>query len=55
MKLALIQMESTIGGLEENINRASRFIDEGAGEGSELLVLPEFWSTGYFPLAACRT
>ena len=51
MKLALIQMESTIGGLEENINRASRFIDEGAGEGAELLVLPEFWSTGYFPLA----
>ncbi len=51
MKLALIQMESTIGGLDENISRASHFIDEGAGEGAELLVLPEFWSTGYFPLA----
>ena len=51
MRLALIQMESTIGGLDGNIVRASRFIDEAAGEGAELLVLPEFWSTGYFPLA----
>ena len=51
MKLALIQMESAIGGLEENVTSASRFIDEGAREGAELLVLPEFWSTGYFPLA----
>ncbi len=51
MKLALIQMESTIGGLDENVDRASSFIDEAAGEGAQLLVLPEFWSTGYFPLA----
>ncbi len=51
MRLALIQMESTIGGLDENIARASRFIDEAAAGGAELLVLPEFWSTGYFPLA----
>lgn len=51
MKLALIQMESAIGGLDENIAGATRFIDEAAGEGSDLIVLPEFWSTGYFPLA----
>ncbi len=51
MRLALIQMESAIGGLDENIGRASRFLDEAAGEGAELLVLPEFWSTGYFPLS----
>ena len=51
MRLALIQMESAIGGLDENIVRASRFIDEAAAGGAELLVLPEFWSTGYFPLA----
>ncbi len=51
MKLALIQMESAIGGLDQNIARALGFIDEAAGEGAELLVLPEFWSTGYFPLA----
>ena len=51
MKLALIQMESTIGGLEENVDRASSFIDEAAGDGAQLVVLPEFWSTGYFPLA----
>ena len=51
MRLALIQMESVVGGLDENIARASRFIDEAAGGGGELLVLPEFWSTGYFPLA----
>ncbi len=50
MKLALIQMESTIGGLEENVDRASSFIDEAAGDGAQLVVLPEFWSTGYFPL-----
>ena len=51
MKLALIQMESTIGGLEKNVDRASSFIDEAAGDGAQLVVLPEFWSTGYFPLA----
>ncbi len=51
MKLALIQMESTIGGLDQNIARALGFIDEAAGEDAQLLVLPEFWSTGYFPLA----
>ncbi len=52
MKLALIQMESAIGGIDENITRALRFIDEAAGQGAQLLVLPEFWSTGYFPLSA---
>ena len=31
--------------------RASSFIDEAAGDGAQLVVLPEFWSTGYFPLA----
>ena len=51
MKLALIQMGSAIGGLDENVARASHFIDEAAGQGAQLLVLPEFWSTGYFPLS----
>jgi N-carbamoylputrescine amidase len=51
MKLALIQMQSAVGQVEENIATASPLIDEACAQGARLLVLPEFWSTGYFPLS----
>jgi len=51
MKLALIQMQSSVGQVEENIAKASPLIDEACAQGARLLVLPEFWSTGYFPLS----
>ena len=51
MKLALIQMESAVGEIEANVRRADKFMDQACAQGAELVVLPEFWSTGYFPLA----
>ena len=51
MKLALIQMESAVGEIEANVRRADQFMDQACAQGAELVVLPEFWSTGYFPLA----
>ena len=49
MKLALIQMQSKVGEIEENVDRGCDLIDQACAEGADLIVLPEFWSTGYFP------
>ena len=51
MKLALVQMESVVGQIQENVHRSAEFIDEACVQGAQLVVLPEFWSTGYFPLS----
>ena len=50
MKLALVQMESSVGEIERNVAAACNHIDEAAGGGAECIVLPEFFSTGYFPV-----
>ena len=50
MKLALIQMASPPGQLQENVATACQLVDQAASKEAGLLVLPEFWSTGYFPL-----
>ncbi len=49
MKLALIQMESKIWQIDRNIATALRLIDIAAEQGSEIVLLPEYWSTGFFP------
>jgi N-carbamoylputrescine amidase len=51
MKLALIQMESVVGEIEGNVEKGCGLIDQACGAGAEMIVLPEFWSTGYFPVA----
>ena len=51
MKLALIQMESPVGEIEANVQRGVEFVDQACAQGADLVVLPEFWSTGYFPLS----
>lgn len=46
-KVAAIQMVSTPV-VEENIKTARRLIDEAAGKGADLVLLPEYWpSIGY--------
>ncbi len=50
MKLALVQMESSVGEIERNVAAACNHIDEAVGGGAECIVLPEFFSTGYFPV-----
>ena len=49
MKLALIQMESTVGDIDNNVSTATRLIDDAADAGSKIILLPEYWSTGFFP------
>ena len=50
MKLALVQMESRIGEIEPNVSAACTHIDQAAEGGADCIVLPEFFSTGYFPV-----
>lgn len=50
MKIALIQMQSLVGEIDRNTKVAVEFIDKAANKGADLIVLPEYWSTGSFPL-----
>ena len=50
MKLALVQMESSMGAIESNVSTACAYIDEAAEGSADCIVLPEFFSTGYFPV-----
>ena len=49
MKLALVQMESVMGEVSRNIDAALRLLDQAAASGAEVALLPEYWSTGFFP------
>ena len=45
--ITLVQMNSLLGKPAENFERASASIEEAARRGSDLVVLPELWSTAY--------
>ncbi|RKQ12292.1 carbon-nitrogen family hydrolase [Ureibacillus endophyticus] len=47
MKIGCIQMNVGFGKVEENFERAENLIREAASKGSEIVVLPEMWNTGY--------
>ena len=47
MKIALIQFEGAICEVEANTAHACDLIAEAAGNGADLVVLPELFSTGY--------
>jgi N-carbamoylputrescine amidase len=49
MHIALIQMNSRAGARDENVRRATEFIARAAGDGAQLIVLPEFFNYEYFP------
>jgi len=49
MKVALIQMASKVSEIAANVSIAERLIDQAAAEGAEIVLLPEYWSTGFFP------
>lgn len=49
MRVALIQMCSRTAARDENVERAAASVDEAARQGGELVVLPEFFNTEYFP------
>ncbi|WP_019155747.1 carbon-nitrogen family hydrolase [Robertmurraya massiliosenegalensis] len=47
MKIACVQMNIEFGEPEKNYQAVKRFIDEAASMGTDTIVLPEMWNTGY--------
>lgn len=47
MKAAIIQLAVKEGQIAENEKKALALLEEAAKQGSELLVLPELWNSGY--------
>jgi omega-amidase len=46
-KIAVIQMDLAFGNPEANFAKAKERIAEAAGQGADVIVLPELWTTGY--------
>jgi len=49
MRIALAQINTTVGDFAGNVDRIARFAREGAGRGADLVVFPELAVTGYPP------
>ena len=47
MKIAAVQMTLQDGDLEKNLLEAENMIDKAAGDGAEVVCLPEMWPTGF--------
>ena len=47
MKISIVQFKSELGAVDENFSTATRLIE--AAKNSDVIVLPELWSTGYYP------
>ena len=49
MQVGVIQMESVVGEIAHNVETAQRLIDYAVEGGATIALLPEYWSTGFFP------
>ena len=49
MRIALAQINTTVGAVDDNARKAKEAIDAAAAQGAELVVLPELTLTGYPP------
>jgi omega-amidase len=47
LRISLIQMDVTIGRPDINYARAEQLIHQAAQRGTDLIILPEMWNTGY--------
>ena len=47
LTISLAQMEFQFGEVEANFARAEQWIAEASGRGSDLVLLPELWASGY--------
>lgn len=47
--MALVQMNSRSSARDLNVERACTFVEQAKTEGADLVVLPEFFNTEYFP------
>lgn len=49
LTLALIQMEVAMGDVEKNFSHAQELMEKAMEKKPDILVLPETWTTGFFP------
>jgi N-carbamoylputrescine amidase len=49
LKVAAAQFSRRLGDKDFNVDRALQLVEEAAGQGAELIGLPELFNTGYFP------
>lgn len=47
MKISIAQFKSELGAFEDNFQTAAKLIE--AARNSDVILLPELWSTGYYP------
>ncbi|MBU5266830.1 carbon-nitrogen hydrolase [Virgibacillus proomii] len=47
VSIGIIQMEAKLGDVEFNLQKAAKFIKQAASQGSDIVCLPELFSTGY--------
>lgn len=50
LKLGLVQMRCPVGDPDGNLERAEQHVRAAAELGCDVVVLPEFFNTGYFPI-----
>lgn len=49
MKISIAQLNPLVGGLEHNLNKIHQSLEQVKNDGSQLLILPELFLTGYPP------
>jgi predicted amidohydrolase len=47
IKAAAIQMDALVGDVDANLEQAEKLVEQAAEQGTQLVVLPELFSTGY--------
>ncbi|WP_423068695.1 NAD+ synthase [Devosia sp. CN2-171] len=49
LRIALAQLNPTVGAIRQNLEQAKRTLADVAGQGADILLFPELFLTGYFP------
>lgn len=47
MKIAAVHMDTILGDVNANMDKAKKYIEEAVKDGAELIVLPEFFTSGF--------